>query len=243
MSDKSVIGLNLLCNFDGLMCSGFAEPLLHRWVGFLESLDAVPLIVPAVPDAADVMCQLDRLDAFLYMGWRDLAPESDAHGPEAVEHNPETLLMRTIAERRMPFFGFGRGIQLLNVALGGSLRPVLLDTRPCHRHLDPHNPRHSLMTTSGSFLDRVYTDPELLVQGHHEVAVDEVAVGFAITARGPGGVIEAIESESEDWLAIGVQFYPDPHIAGLDERLLAAFLNESRARTFASKCGAVASPC
>jgi len=226
MSDKPVIGLNLICRCDRFMCSAFAEPVLERWVDFLEAADAVPLVVPAVEHAADVMRQLVRVDAFLYMGWRDLDPERDTHGPDSVEHNPETLLIRTIAERQMPFLGFGRGIQLLNVAYGGSLRPVLVDDAPCHRHLYPHNPRHTLMTTSGSFLDKVYTDPEALVPSIHEVAVDEVAMGFAITARGPGGVVEAIECESDDWFAVGVQFHPDPHVAGLDLRLLGAFLNE-----------------
>ncbi len=231
MSDKPVVGLNLVCRCDRYMCSGFAEPVLQRWVEFLETADAIPLVVPAAEHAADVMRQLDRVDAFLYLGWRDLDPDSDAHGPEAVEHNPETLLMRAIAERQLPLLGFGRGLQLLNVALGGTLRPVLLDDRPGHRHLYPHNPRHTLMTTSGSFLDKVYTDPETLVQSIHEVAVDEVAVGFAVTARGPGGVIEAIESESDDWLAVGVQFHPHPRVAGLDLRLLGAFLNEVHTRT------------
>lgn len=230
MSDKPVVGLNLVCSCDRHMGSGFAEPVLRRWVKFLGATDAVPLVVPAAEYAADVMRQLDRVDAFLYMGWRDLELDSDAHGPEAVEHNPETLLMRTIAERQMPLLAFGRGIQLLNVALGGTLRSVLIDDRPGYRHLYPHNPRHTLMTTSGSFLDRAYRDPETLVQSIHEVAVDEVAVGFAVTARGPGGVIEAIECESDDWFAVGVQFHPDPHIAGLDLRLLDAFLDEVHTR-------------
>ena len=231
MSDKPVVGLNLICRCDRFMCTGFAEPVMQRWVEYLEASDAIPLVVPAVEHAADVMRQLDRVDAFLYMGWRDLDPDSDAHGPEAVDDNPETLLVRTIAERQIPFLGFGRGIQLLNVALGGTLRSVLGDDRPSHRHVYPHNPRHTLMTTSGSFLDRVYTDSQTLVHSLHEVAVDEVAVGFTITARGPGGVVEAIESESQDWLAIGVQFHPDPHIAGLDLRLLGAFLHELSTRT------------
>jgi gamma-glutamyl-gamma-aminobutyrate hydrolase PuuD len=237
MSDKPVVGLNLICRCDRFMCSGFAEPVLQRWVEFLETADAVPLVVPAVEHAAAVMRQLDRVDAFLYTGWRDLDPESDAHGPEAVDHNPETLLMRTIAERQVPFLGFGRGIQLLNVALGGSLHPVLVDDRPGHRHLYPHNPRHTLMTTSGSLLDKVYTDPETLVPSIHEAAVDDVAVGFAITARGPGGVVEAIECESDEWFAVGVQFHPDPYTAGLDLRLLDAFLSEVHTRTPQPVCG------
>ena len=229
--DKPVVGLNLICGCDCFVCSCSAEPVLQRWVRFLEDADAVPFVVLPLVHAADIRRQLDQVDAFVYVGWRDLDPDPDAHGPEAVDHNPETLLMRTIADRQIPFLGIGRGIQLLNVALGGSLRPVLHGDGPRQRHVYPHNPRHPLETLPGSMLDQVYAQSSKLVNSIHEFAVDEPAVGFRVTAFGPASVIEAIERESDDWLAVGVQFDPDPHVAELDIPLLGAFLNEVRART------------
>jgi putative glutamine amidotransferase len=118
---------------------------------------------------------------------------------------------------------------LLNVALGGTLRPVLHGSGPCQRHVYPHNPRHPLETLPGSLLDQVYSQPSELVNSMHEFAVDEPAVGFRVSALGPANVVEAIESESDDWLAVGVQFHPDLHVAGLDMRLLGAFLDKFRA--------------
>ena len=228
-TDRLVIGLNLICHCDRSVCSCVAEPVLQRWVRFLEDADAIPFVVVPLARSADLKRQLDHVDALVYVGWRDLDPGIEAAGPEAADHDPEALLMRTIADRQKPFLGIGRGIQLLNVALGGTLRPVLHGRGPCQRHVYPHNPQHPLETLPGSLLDQVYSQPSELVNSMHEFAVDEPAVGFRVSALGPASVVEAIESESDDWLAVGVQFHPDLHVAGLDMRLLGAFLNKFRA--------------
>jgi gamma-glutamyl-gamma-aminobutyrate hydrolase PuuD len=229
IQDKPVVGLNLICRCDRYVCSCLAEPVLQRWVRYLEHADVIPYVVVPLEGAADMTRQLSHVDAFVYVGWRDLDPEIEAAGPEAVDHDPETRLIRTIADEQKPFLGIGRGIQLLNVALGGTLRPVLHGSGPCQRHVYPHNPRHPLETLPGSLLDQVYSQPSELVNSMHEFAVDEPAVGFRVSALGPANVVEAIESESDDWLAVGVQFHPDLHVAGLDMRLLGAFLDKFRA--------------
>lgn len=225
VQDRPVVGLNLVCRCDRSVCACVAEPVLHRWVSFLEDARAIPFVVVPLERPADVTRQLNHVDAVVYVGWRDLDPAIEAAGPEAVDHDPETRLMRTIADQQKPFLGFGRGIQLLNVALGGTLRPVLHGNGP-RQHVYPHNPRHPLETLPGSLLDQVYSQSSELVNSMHEFAVDEPAVGFRVTARGPAGVVEAIECESEDWLAVGVQCHPDLHTADLDMRLLGAFLKK-----------------
>jgi len=235
-ADKPVVGLNLICHCDRCTCSCSAEPVLQRWARFLEDAGAQPAIILPRQRPADVMRQLDRLDALVYVGWRDLETDTDEYGPEAVEHNPEVLIIRTVAERQKPFLGIGRGMQLLNVALGGSLRPVLHGSGPCQRHVYPHNPRHTLETMPDSLLDRVYQRSSELVNSMHEFAVDEPAVGFRVTARGPASVVEAIEREADNWLAVGVQFHPDLVAADLDMRLLGAFLKEARVRNPQPAC-------
>jgi gamma-glutamyl-gamma-aminobutyrate hydrolase PuuD len=230
IQDKPVVGLNLVCRCDRFVCSCVAEPVLQRWVRFLEDADVIPFVVVPLERSADVTRQLNHVDAVVYVGWRDLDPAIEAAGPEAADHDPEALLMRTIADRQKPFLGIGRGIQLLNVALGGTLRPVLHGRGPCQRHVYPHNPQHPLETLPGSLLAQVYSQPSELVNSMHEYAVDEPAVGFRVTARGPADVVEAIECESDDWLAVGVQFHPGPRAADLDMRLLGAFLNRFRSQ-------------
>lgn len=223
---KPVVGLNVICVCDRLACSCSAQPVLRRWVNLLEAAGALPTVLLPLEQATDVTRQLDRMDAFVYLGWQDVEPDQDEYGPEAADRNPEVLMIRMLAERQKPFLGIGRGIQLLNVALGGSLRSVLHGADPSPRHVYPHNPQHPLETLPGSLIDRVYGQSAELVNSMHESAIDEPAVGFRVTARGPADVVEAIEREADDWLAIGVQFHPDPYAGDLDLRLLDAFLQE-----------------
>lgn len=235
-NDKPVVGLSPICYCDRLACSCSAGPVWRRWVKYLEAADAVPILMLPRERAPDVVRQLDAVDGVVYVGWRDVEPDHDEYGPEAADRNPEVLMIRMIAERQKPFLGIGRGIQLLNVALGGSLRSVLHGAESCQRHVYPHNPQHPLTTLSGSLIDRVYDPSSDLVNSMHEFAVDEPAVGFRVTARGPADVVEAIEREADDWLAIGVQFHPDPYAGDLDLRLLEVFLQELRARTLQPAC-------
>jgi putative glutamine amidotransferase len=77
---------------------------------------------------------------------------------------------------------------------------------------------------------RVYGDGEIRVNSMHHMAIDELAPGFVVTARCPDGVIEAIESDSEEWFALGTQFHPEAESASaLDIRIFEEFIDGVRA--------------
>jgi putative glutamine amidotransferase len=102
-------------------------------------------------------------------------------------------------------------MQLLNVSQGGTLFLHIPEDLPSALpHLDTSDPdhRHALVVERGSLMDQVYGEGEIRVSSMHHMAVDEVAPGFAVTARCPDGVVEAIESTT-DWFAFGVQFHPE----------------------------------
>ena len=90
-----------------------------------------------------------------------------------------------------------------------------------------HFARHSgsLIVEKGSLMERVYGEGEIRVNSMHHMAVDAVAPGFAVTARCPDGVVEAIESTNDDWFAIGTQFHPESESASaLDQRIFEEFV-------------------
>ena len=90
--------------------------------------------------------------------------------------------MRTIAKRRMPVFGIGVGMQLLNVSQGGTLLLHIPEDMPkALPHKDPLDPahRHGLEVVPGSLMERVYGDGEIRVNSVHHMAVDDVAPGFS----------------------------------------------------------------
>jgi len=144
----------------------------------------------------------------------------------------DRMLMRLVAERRMPVFAIGVGMQLLNVSQGGNLFLHIPEDLPeAIPHKDTQDPqhRHSLEVTPGSLMDRVYGEGEIRVNSMHHMAVDEVAEGFAVTARCPDGVVECIESVREDWFALGTQFHPEAESASaLDIRIFEEFLDGVR---------------
>ena len=147
----------------------------------------------------------------------------------------DRMLVRLIAEHRMPVLGIGAGMQLINVSQGGNLMLHIPEDMPgALPHLDPLDPdhRHTLQLASGSIMDRVYGDGELRVNSMHHMAVDEIAPGFQVTARCPDGIVEAIESTMEDWFAFGTQFHPEASTASaLDMQVFDAFLEGCKEQT------------
>jgi putative glutamine amidotransferase len=234
MSKKPLIGLStdfVSATHDrpafSLICAGYYDAISHA--------GGVPLIVPPVDDADDLATILDRLDGFVLVGGRDLDPRRDGYmlHPSVRLMDPrreqfDRTLCNLLCDRRMPVFGIGVGMQLLNVTMGGNLFLHIPEDLPkAIPHKDLHDPahRHGLIVEPDSVMDRVYGDGEVRVNSMHHMAVDDVAPGFVITARCPDGVIEAIESRVDDWFAIGTQFHPEADSASaLDTRIFQEFI-------------------
>jgi putative glutamine amidotransferase len=132
-----------------------------------------------------------------------------------------------VADRKMPMMGVGCGMQLLNVSQGGNLFLHISEDLPkAMPHVDAMDPnhRHPLEIGMGTIMERVYGEGEIRGNSMHHMAIDNVAPGFAVTARCPDGVIEAIESTT-DWFAFGTQFHPEGESASaLDLRLFDEFV-------------------
>jgi putative glutamine amidotransferase len=196
---------------------------------------AIPVILPPLADGNDVCRVLDLLNGFVMVGGADLDPRRDGFmlHPSVRLLDPrreefDRMLMELICRRRMPVFGIGVGMQLLNVSQGGNLFLHIPEDSPrALPHLDPMDPahRHALVVERGSLMERVYGEGEIRVNSMHHMAVDELGAGLAVTARCPDGIVEAIESVRDDWFAIGTQFHPEAESASaLDLRIFEEFL-------------------
>jgi len=234
MTHKPVIGLNA----DFRAAKGNSPAFSYVAAGYYDAVQQVggiPLVIPPLTDEADLRRVLDMVDGVLLVGGSDLDPRRDGYmlHPTIRTLDPrresfDRLLMDLIAERKMPVFGVGVGLQLINVSQGGNLFLHIPEDLPgALPHKDPldHAHRHGLELVPGSLMERVYGDGELRVNSMHHMAIDEVAPGFEVTARCPDGVIEAIESTSEEWFAFGTQFHPEADSASaLDLRIFEEFL-------------------
>jgi putative glutamine amidotransferase len=223
------------------LCSGYFD--------CISEAGGIPVILPPVAEESDMACVLDQLHGFVLIGGQDLDPRRDGFmlhpSVRILEPRRETFdrkVMNLIAERRLPVFGVGAGMQLLNVSQGGNLFLHIPEDLPSaipHKDLQDPAHRHGLEVVPGSLMERVYGDGEIRVNSIHHMAVDEVANGFSVTARCPDGVVEAIESNREDWFALGTQFHPETESASaLDLRIFEEFIEG--VRTFQNELRMVA---
>jgi putative glutamine amidotransferase len=233
MRSKPLIGLNA----DYRAVKKDSPALSYVCAGYYDSVTeagGIPIILPPVKDDADLLRLVDMLDGVVLVGGADLDPRRDGYmlhpSVRTLDERREDFdrrLMHLVAKRKMPVFGIGVGLQLLNVSQGGTLLLHIPEDLPKalpHKDLlDPAH-RHGLEVVPGSLMERVYGDGEIRVNSLHHMAIDDVAPGFQATARCPDGVIEAIES-STAWLAFGTQFHPESDSASaLDLRIFEEFI-------------------
>ena len=235
MASKPLIGVNA----DHRSPRKDTPAFSYLSAGYYDSIlkaGGVPVVIPPLLSEEDLGRVLDVLDGVVLGGGADLDPRFDGFmlhpSMRLLDRRREEfdrMLMRMVADRRMPVLGIGCGMQLLNVSQGGNLfLHVPEDLPKALPHLDVTDPnhRHALVVEPGTLMERVYGEGEIRVNSMHHMAIDEVAGGFAITARCPDGVIEAIESTQDDWFALGTQFHPEAESASaLDLRIFEEFVS------------------
>lgn len=180
-------------------------------------------IVTLDPSTGDPLAVLDRIDALVLTGGGDVDPGLYGEAPHA-SFSPaepgrdafELELTRGALERGLPLLAICRGIQVLNVAAGGSLVQDIPSQVPGaleHRVSTPPSAiAHEVWVTPGSALASLMAErldeDALLVNSRHHQAVARLAPGFVATATAPDGVIEAIEGPDLPF-CLGVQWHPE----------------------------------
>ena len=198
--------------------------LMRCYSSALIAADAVPLLLSPAMDEAMLDSCLDRLDGVFLAGGNDLAP--DLFGEDPVEKlgevNPlrdqfEMMLVRKAFDRRMPVFGICRGIQSMNVAMGGTLWQDLpsqyrtADGQPPMQHRQTAKDcytSHRVKVETETLLHLLVKADEIRVNSFHHQAVKDAAPGLMVTACATDGVIEAIECPDHPFF-LGVQWHPE----------------------------------
>lgn len=123
-------------------------------------------------------------------------------------------------QRKFPVLAIDNGLLALNAALGGvnyTDLPRELPEALQHRHPPEPGLRHAINVQPDTMLARIYGEGEIVVNSEHRQAIQRMAPGFKISGTALDGVIEAIESTSDTWFALGVQWQPaSASASGLD---------------------------
>ena len=185
----------------------------HRFGEFIADAGGVPVFAD---HHADPIALAERVDAVVINGGGDVAPErygAAAHARtcdvEEQRDEFEIELVRAAARYGMPVLGICRGIQLVNVALGGTLVQHVPDAvGEEHMRRDVWDRRvHDVDLHAGSLLAELYGRDRLGVNTLHHQAVDRPAPGLRIAAWAPDGTIEGVEAP--EGAIIGIQWHPE----------------------------------
>jgi putative glutamine amidotransferase len=132
-------------------------------------------------------------------------------------------------QRKFPILAIDQGLLALNAALGGinyTDLPRELPEALQHRHPPEPGLRHAINVQPNTTLASIYGEGEIVVNSEHRQAIQRVAPGFRISGTALDGVIEAIESTSDTWFALGVQWQPaSASASGLDVQVFRGLID------------------
>jgi putative glutamine amidotransferase len=192
----------------------------------------------------------EEFDGVVIGGGCDVDPSRYGESPRPdanLEVDPERdqtdfALFERARRSRTPTLAICRGLQVVNVALGGTLiqdlpteRPLALEHQRAETKRDKTRLDHTVRIAPGTRLSGIAEAPELPVNSRHHQAIGRAAPGLTVAAVAPDGVIEAVET-TEPWL-LGVQWHPE-NLAGADapsRRLFEEFALAVRARAPAAR--------
>ncbi len=194
-----------------------AALLPHQYVESVTLAGGTALLLPTQPaEPADVAEVVGRVDALVLTGGKDVearrygaAPHPSADEPRPERDAWEVALVRSAVEQGVPVLGVCRGMQVLNVALGGTLHQHLPDLLGAddHRAGPGRFASNEVRTQPGTLVDRVFGGSAQVACYHHQ-AVDRVAPGLEVSARAADGTVEAVEQKGPGYV-VGVQWHPE----------------------------------
>lgn len=217
-----VIGIVPGHSTDQLSHGTFTRVTLTRnYVNAILAAGGLPVLLPPQDVSTDAI--LDLVDGLLLSGGSDLDPslygDVDVHprtyGIDALRDRFEINLVRDAVARDLPLLCICRGIQVLNVALGGTLYQDIADQvgrailhRQGEANIDPAEPSHSVRLAPESRLASLYGTTSLEVNSFHHQVIRDVAPPLVTVGESDDKLAEAVESPGNSFV-IGVQWHPE----------------------------------
>ena len=237
-SSLPIIGITstISKNKAGSNLSSIGQAYIHA----IQQAGGLPLVIPIGIALSDIEALTSHLDGILFTGGGDIEtgyfggenhPKVSGVIPE--RDQLEFELLRTALEIDLPLLAICRGIQVLNVGLGGTLYTHIQDQLPDAIKHDwyPDYPRdriaHTVSVAPSSKLHQILGDSEVPVNSLHHQGIDKIGQGLKPIATAPDGLVEAVEVASARF-ALGVQWHPECLPDSLPmQQLFRAFIDAS----------------
>lgn len=223
-----------------------AQPLIGISSGFSKSAikvkdtytiavsqaGGIPVVLPLVRSESEANALVRRMDGVIFSGGEDVNPSY--YGEHTLFDNvdcnflrdtSDMLILKAAIKQRKAILGICRGMQLVNVGMGGTLYqdiPLQVPSEINHKQTENAiKPTHNIRIEPGSILRTILGTDSVYVNSKHHQSVKDVAPGLKVTAKADDGIIEAVEGSN----IVCVQFHPETLIKAGNEKWLPLFRN------------------
>jgi len=194
--------------------------LSNAYVKAVENAGGLPVIIPLYNDIKNIIPLLEILDGIVLPGGADVSSIMYGQRPSGKlktitplrDKQEIEIVNHIIKHKHMPVLGICRGMQILNIAYGGSLYQDLESNGfSCHLlNMYPRNyETHTVIPCETSILSGIFGNTEIGVNSFHHQAVQNIGNGLKVTALSSDKVIEAVEDCQEDKFMVGIQWHPE----------------------------------
>jgi putative glutamine amidotransferase len=192
----------------------------QAYVQAVVQAGGIPVLLPALLVENGWEELYEKLDGVLFSGGGDISPghyQGKEHprleGVDQLRDSIELRLLHSAVQDGKPFLGICRGIQIMNVGLGGSLYSHIPDQHPnAIDHTYPGNMRtvlvHEVKVEEGTRFSEIFGEPILKVNSLHHQGLKDIPVGLRVSGYAPDGLVEAVEL-AEHPFGLAVQWHPE----------------------------------
>jgi putative glutamine amidotransferase len=218
---KAIIGIlaNLLITEGGTVPANERTYVNHEYVHAIIKAGGLPLLLPVVGDKQDIEQQIEQVDGVLLTGGYDINPlqygeeprkELGGIFPEVDEH--QLTAVRIAAKLEKPMLGICRGLQVLNVAFGGTLYQDISQLPNCgikhFQQAQRYVPSHTVEIIPNTRLAQLFESQTIVTNSFHHQSVKVVAPELIVSARTRDGVVESLE-KTAGYFILAVQWHPE----------------------------------
>ena len=204
------------------------------YIDSVKAVGAIPVLLPQITNEQEALNALKTVDAVILTGGEDINPSYYSEQPhQNLEKTKDDRdisdywLLKVSLKEDYPILGTCRGMQFLNVVLGGSLYqdlPTEYVSNMVHR--DPKKiafTHHQIkIIDKNSKLYNMLKTDRISVNSWHHQAIERLGKGLKVVALSSDGIIEAVELDSSSFV-IGVQFHPEWHVVENDKKFIPVF--------------------
>lgn len=199
------------------------EPYMRpAYLNAIRKAGGIPVILPLEPEEEDLAQLVSSFDGFLFTGGPDLHPfhfgeetHQHCHNVSIKRDRLELALLKLVMKAEKPVLGICRGIQLINICLGGDIYQDISSQLPEDfpiAHTQPFSfeiPSHTITVVPNTLLARLAEDSIIQVNSMHHQAIRKPAPGLAVTGYAPNHLAECVEMPDYPSFFLGVQWHPE----------------------------------